>query len=143
MATAQLSAIDKTVDKTNTLLREIEQEFGWPAHRRQQSYAALAAVLHALRDRLPLAEVVQLGAQFPTLVRGLYYEGWDPATTPAKLDRAGFVARVRRNFQYDVEGGAEQVVVTVSQVLRRHVSAGEWRDVQATLSADLRGLIAA
>ena len=143
MATAQLTAIDKTVDKTNALLSEIEHELGWPVHRRQQSYAALAAVLHALRDRLPLAEVVQLGAQFPMLVRGLYYEGWDPTSTPAKLDRAEFVARVRRDFRYDVDGGAEQLIMTVSQVLRRIVSDGEWRDVQATLPAELRKLIAA
>lgn len=142
MATAQLTAIDTTVDKTNKLLSEIEHEFGWPAHRRQQSYAALSAVLHALRDRLPVIEAVQLAAQFPVLVRGIYYEGWDPSSAPAKIDRAGFVDRVRQDFRYDVDGGAERLIMIVSQVLRRHVSDGEWRDVRASVPAQLRDLIA-
>ncbi|WFE20163.1 DUF2267 domain-containing protein [Solwaraspora sp. WMMD937] len=142
MTTAQLTAIDATVDKTNRLLSEIEHELGWPAQRRQQSYSALAAVLHTLRDRLPLAEVVQLAAQLPLLVRGLYYEGWDATSAPTKLDRAEFVARVRRDFPFDVEGGAEQVIRTVSRVLRRHVSSGEWDDVLATVPVELRDLLA-
>ncbi|WFE28602.1 DUF2267 domain-containing protein [Solwaraspora sp. WMMD791] len=141
MATAQLTAIDSTVDKTNRMLTEIEHEFGWPAERRHQSYSALAAVLHALRDRLPLAEVVHLGAQLPMLVRGLYYDGWDPTSAPAKLDRSEFVGRVRRDFRFDVDGGAEQVIRTVADVLRRHVSAGQWQDVAATVPADLRNLL--
>ncbi|MFY1632009.1 DUF2267 domain-containing protein [Solwaraspora sp. WMMB335] len=142
MATAQLSTIDATVARTNRMLGEIEQVFGWPAQRRHQSYVALTAVLHALRDRLPLAEVVHLGAQLPMLVRGMYYEGWDPTSAPAKLDRDEFVARVRRDFRFDVDGGAERLIQVVTQVLRRHVSDGEWRDVRATVPAELRGLLA-
>ncbi|MDG4766278.1 DUF2267 domain-containing protein [Solwaraspora sp. WMMD406] len=142
MATAQLSTVDATVDKTNRMLGEIDQLLGWPAQRRHQSYAALTAVLHALRDRLPVTEAVQLGAQLPLLVRGLYYEGWEPASVPVKLDRDAFVARVRRDVRFDVDGGAVRVIEAVTQVLRRHVSAGEWDDVHSNLPADLRGLLA-
>jgi uncharacterized protein (DUF2267 family) len=41
-----------TEDNTNRLLREIDEAYGWPKERRNQSYATLRAVLHALRDRL-------------------------------------------------------------------------------------------
>ncbi|MFJ5209048.1 DUF2267 domain-containing protein [Streptomyces nigra] len=50
------------VDKANRLLKDIEA-FGWPKERRKQSYAALRAVLHPLRDRLPVETAVQFGAQ--------------------------------------------------------------------------------
>jgi hypothetical protein len=50
-------------DKTNRVLREIEEAYGWPKERRNQSYAALRAVLHAVRDRLTVEETAQLGAR--------------------------------------------------------------------------------
>jgi hypothetical protein len=39
----------------------------------------LGGMLHVLRDRLTIQEAVQPGAQLPMLIRGLYWEGWDPA----------------------------------------------------------------
>jgi uncharacterized protein (DUF2267 family) len=129
-----------TIDKTHRILHEIEDSLGWPRDRRQQSYAALRAVLHALRDRLTVEEAAQLGAQLPMLVRGIYYEGWDPTGMPVKAHRDEFLRRVREQFHYDVPGGVEVVVRAVLGVLRRHVSAGEWANVLAALPQDLVAL---
>ena len=37
-----------------------------------------------MRDRLPPEVAIKLGAQFPILVRGIYYEGWHAAGTPTR-----------------------------------------------------------
>ena len=55
-------------------LAHLDTALGW--HDRQRSYAVLRGVLHAIRDRLPPQEAVDLSAQFPMLVRGFYFEGW-------------------------------------------------------------------
>jgi len=74
---------DKTVHTTNAWLKEIMEATGLD---RRRAYRALAAVLHALRDRLTVDEVAQLGAQLPILVRGLYYDQWHhPAGKPERL----------------------------------------------------------
>jgi uncharacterized protein (DUF2267 family) len=134
-------SFDATMDKTNRLLHDIEQEFGWPRTRRNQSYAALRAVLHALRDRLPVDESAQLAAQLPMLVRGIYYDGWDPSRVPVKMHRAEFEARVRQEFPFDVEGGVEQLIIVVLNALKRFGTAAEWADVKASLPKQLAAVM--
>jgi uncharacterized protein (DUF2267 family) len=126
-----------TVDKTNHILHQIEDAYGWSQSRRNQSYGALRASLHALRDRLAVDEAAQLAAQLPMLVRGIYYEGWDPSRVPIRMNREQFVQRVRQEFRYEVDGGMERLVRTVINALRPQISDGEWHDVRAVMPKDL------
>jgi uncharacterized protein (DUF2267 family) len=137
MADTGFSSFDTTVDKTNHVLHQIEQAYGWPRDRRNQSYSALRAVLHALRDRLTIDVAAQLGAQLPMLVRGIFYEGWVPSDVPVKMDREAFFARIRQEFAYDVEGGIPRLIDTVLQALRPHITDHEWNQLKSTLPRDL------
>jgi uncharacterized protein (DUF2267 family) len=130
-------SIDTTVDKTNRVLREIEEAYGWPKERRNQSYAALRAVLHALRDRLTVDECAHVAAQLPTLIRGIYFEGWDPSRVPVKMHDEEFLRRVRREFSYDVRGGIQPLIQTVLRALRGHVTEGEWDDIKTSMPKEL------
>jgi uncharacterized protein (DUF2267 family) len=130
-------AFDSTLEKTNGILKQIERSYGWSKERRNQSYAALRVVLHALRDRLTVDEAAQLSAQLPLLVRGIYFEGWDPSKVPIKMHRDEFLARIRDEFPFEVPGGTERLAGTTLEALRRHVTDGEWEDVRASLPKDL------
>jgi uncharacterized protein (DUF2267 family) len=136
-----LAAFDTTVDKTNHVLRRIEQAFGWSKDQRKLSYHALRAALHALRDRLPVDESAQLAAQLPMLIRGIYYEGWDPSRVPVKLGREEFLERVRREFRYDDEIDVFQLTQTVLGALREHITDGEWQDIRSTLPSELAAIL--
>ncbi|MET8041360.1 DUF2267 domain-containing protein [Micromonospora sp. NPDC049101] len=137
MADAMISAFESSLDKTNLILKDIENAYGWPKDRRNQSYAALRTVLHLLRDRLPVDESVEFAQQLPVLVRGIYFDGWVPSDVPIKLNRDDFLYEVRQGFPYDAEGGPERVTQVVLDTLRRHVTQGEWQDVKDTMPADL------
>jgi uncharacterized protein (DUF2267 family) len=126
-----------TVDTTNHVLHEIENAYGWPPTRRTQAYAALRAVLHALRDRLTVDEATKFAAQLPILIRGIYYDGWVPSRVPVQMDREQFVRRVRLDFRYQVDGGMERVVRTVVRALEPHVSGGEWKHVKSAMPSHL------
>ncbi|MFI6763153.1 DUF2267 domain-containing protein [Micromonospora sp. NPDC050417] len=141
MANNPYATFEASIEKTNLILQEIEQAYGWPKQRRNQSYAALRTVLQLLRDRLPVQESVQFAAQLPTLVRGVYFEGWEPSDVPIKLNRDDFLYEVGQGFPYEVEGGPEGVVQTVLDALRRHISQGEWDDVRSTMPKDLQPII--
>lgn len=140
MADTNVEEFDNTIQKTNELLKEIEIAFGWE-NRRNQSYAALRAVLHTLRDRLPVEETVQLGAQLPMLIRGMYYEGWNPSRVPVKMDREEFLQRVREQFLFSVESGIEDVIRVVLVALRKFVSFGEAEDIISILPKDIAQLV--
>ncbi|MEU8408245.1 DUF2267 domain-containing protein [Micromonospora sp. NPDC048842] len=137
MADAMISAFESSLDKTNLILKDIENAYGWPKDRRNQSYAALRTVLHLLRDRLPVDESVEFAQQLPVLVRGIYFDGWMPSDVPIKLNRDDFLYEVRQGFPYDAEGGPERVTQVVLDTLRRHVTQGEWQDVKDTMPKDL------
>ncbi|MFF5180404.1 DUF2267 domain-containing protein [Micromonospora sp. NPDC000316] len=137
MADPMISAFESSLDKTNLILKDIEAAYGWPKDRRNQSYAALRTVLHLLRDRLPVNESVEFAQQLPVLVRGIYFDGWNPSDVPIKLNRDDFLYEVRQGFPYDAEGGAERVTQVVLDTLRRHVTQGEWQDVKDTMPKDL------
>ena len=141
MAETGYSSFSTTVDKTNRVLKDIEQAYNWPKERRNQSYAALRAVLHALRDRLTVEEAAQLAAELPMLIRGLYYESWHPSRVPVKMKREEFFARVRQEFPFEVEGGVEPLVQTVIQSLRRYLTDGEWEDVKSVMPKDLAAVL--
>ncbi len=53
-----IQAFERTVQKTNLWLHEIADELKW--EDRQRAYVALCAVLHALRNRLTVAEATDL-----------------------------------------------------------------------------------
>ncbi len=141
MASNPYSTFESSIDKTNLILKEIEQAYGWSKERRHQSYAALRTVLQLLRDRLPIVESAQFAAQLPVMVRGVYFEGWDPTIVPVKLNRSDFLYEVRQGFPYEVEGGVEGMVNVVLDALKRHVTPGEWEDVKSNLPREFGSMM--
>jgi uncharacterized protein (DUF2267 family) len=139
MSVSGLEVFDTTVHKTNGWLRELMDELGWSD--RHKAYLALRATLHALRDRLTVQEVAQLGAQLPMLIRGFYYEGWVPSDTPLKVrHKDQFLALIERQFSDD-EIDTDLVARGVFAVLSRRIADGEIKDVRQVLPSEIRELL--
>lgn len=136
----RVAAFDKTVQKTTAWLVHLEAVMGW--EDRHRTYMTLRAVLHALRDRLPPDEAVELAAQLPMLVRGFYYEGWHPANKPLKYrHKDEFLKQVVKEAVWLEGAEAERAVSAVLEVLTSELGAGgEAGQVRALLPAELREL---
>jgi uncharacterized protein (DUF2267 family) len=131
-----LAAFDSTINTTNAWLHEVMEGMGWTD--RHRAYHALRAVLHALRDRLPVERVAALGAELPMLVRGFYFEGWHPDSGPARLHKKeDFLTHVAAAFRDDRDVNPVKVIRVVLQVLSKHVSAGEIRSVMQGLPGEV------
>ena len=77
MTANRVDIIDGGVEKTHIWLNELAAEL-------RTEDRILRAVLHAVRDRLTVDETAQLSE----LIRGIYYELWDPSTAPASYDHS-------------------------------------------------------
>src|SRR5687767_2291216 len=97
MSTTDLDVFDAAVQQANLWLKQVAEELH--TDNRREAYLALRGTLHALRDNLVIDEAADLAAQLPMLVRGVFYEGWDPSKTPVRdRSRDAFVERVGRAF---------------------------------------------
>jgi len=141
MTRSDVTIIERSVETTNIWLNELSDELG--VDDRRYAYRVLRAFLHTLRDRLTVDEAAQLAAQLPELIRGVYYEGWDPSGTPAGYrDVDTFLRRVEHEAVGLGDTEASFAVSAAARVLRRHVTGGEIDDVLALLPAPLRNLLA-
>ena len=139
MTMTGIEALDTTVHKTNEWLNDIKTGLGW--EDRHRAYLALRTVLQTLRDRLVPDEAMNLSAQLPLLIRGIFFEGYRIAGKPdTEIDLPAFLSRVTEAFQRDPDIDAEQVVRGVFRVLSRRIPKGEIRDVRSQLPKSLQDL---
>jgi uncharacterized protein (DUF2267 family) len=134
--------IDRSAQQAHTWLSRIAAELGVDDQR--DAYRALRGVLHTIRDRLTVEESAQLAAQLPTLIRGIYYEGWKPSRVPETYDDVdSFLERVTDVGRLNGRTQASIATQAVAKVLAANVSPGEFEDVLGMLPESLRRLLRA
>lgn len=139
MNSAQLPSLDHTVQQTNAWLKKLEHDHHF--QDRHHAYSALRAVLHALRDRLTVEQAVHLGAQFPMLIRGIYYEGWhidEKRAAGRQVD--DFAATVAHGLPPQFPRDAVGTTEAVFDILSQELDQGAITKLIAELPVPLRTL---
>lgn len=136
MPSTHLHPMDHATQTANEWLRSVAAQFETGDAR--FVYRITRAWLHAVRDRLPVVEAAHLGAQLPELLRGTFYEGWNPAAVPVDGDVDAFVRRFA-----DEAGVSRQdvpkILWAVSTAFDERLS--NWPKILQLLPADLRALL--
>jgi uncharacterized protein (DUF2267 family) len=126
------------VNATEEWIDDLMRRLGW--RDRSKVYLVVLATLHALRDAVARDEAIYIGAQFPALLRGLYYEGWHPGARPAARSRTAFLERIHDGVHRDPGVDAEEVARAVFALLAARVPAAELEDAQAATPQPLHNL---
>jgi uncharacterized protein (DUF2267 family) len=124
MTTKTIGSLESSLADTYTWLNEIAYELD--DEDRHFALQALRGVLHALRDRLTIDQNAHLSAQLPLLIRGIYFENWDPKPRPdheRTID--GFLEHARPAMTGYPDSALHRAVNAVFRVLERHLSWGE------------------
>lgn len=133
------ASISHTVQQTQEWLKEVEGNAGLA--NETEALSVLRAVMHQLRDRLSIEETAQFSAQLPLLVRGIFYEGWQPTHVPDKSVRTrqdffdGVATRLRPHRL-----PPESMVKAVFAILSHHIDPGEISDIIGQLPDSLKEL---
>ena len=136
MAATGLDVFDKTLQTTNIWLDEVMEVVG---PDRQVAWHTLGAVLRTLRDRIPVGLSAHLGSQLPLLVRGLYYDQWEPERHIDKsrsLDE--FLDHVTEQLENIRPVNVQDGTRAVFNVLSRHLDRGQTVKVRDALPEEIR-----
>jgi uncharacterized protein (DUF2267 family) len=131
--------INKYTAEANRFVNEVAAELGDTSDLEAAGRVTIA-VFHTLREKLSVEESFHLLAQLPTILKGVYIDGWDPTKITSNTDsvqdfidelRAHDIRAAARDF-----GDEEQAVrnfQSVIRVLSHYVSEGEMRHIRQQL----------
>ena len=127
----------------NEILAQLDKELGNKG--REHAGRVLRAVLHALRNRISPEESLQLIAQLPMALKGLYVDGWKLSTIHKSVRTLDdltdeIILEDGRTAWRDFSSKADAMLAlrSVMKVLSRFISAGEWKDIAAVMPEGLR-----
>ncbi|HET9077254.1 MAG TPA: DUF2267 domain-containing protein [Acidimicrobiales bacterium] len=126
-----LEVINKTVAKTYDWVGAVVERAD--LDDLHDGFQVLRAVLHALRDRVEPDVAAHLAAQLPLLLRGVFYEGWDPGRSLQRSSVTEFLARVEREAGLKGTSEAEDATRAVITVIGEEAGYGTVDHLAAVL----------
>jgi uncharacterized protein (DUF2267 family) len=138
MSSNGLDVFDKTIQTTNIWLKEIMDDLG---PDRQLAWHTLGVVLRTLRDRLPPDLGANLAAELPLLIRGAYYDQYNPSDQ-SNRDRSidEFLDPVADALKATRPVDPGDAARAVFKTLVHHVDLGQSAKVRAALPSDIQTL---
>jgi len=139
MSVTGLEVFDRTTQSSVIWVDDVMRDLNWDD--RHKAYRALRSVLHALRDRLPVNDAAHLAAQLPMLIRGLFFEGWQPAKVPIRgRNEKFFLAQIGDDFLFEAETDPRQIATAVFGVIERHITGGQVDQIKRVLPRGIQEL---
>lgn len=129
---------EHAVQRANVWVADVTSALG--SQDRQYGQRVVRAWLHTLRDRLTIEAAVKLGQQLPELLRGIYYDGWEPHLAPVKYNAVEFVYRFSAE-SFVPSSEVPGIVATVTRVFGDRMSPGQLAETLAELPANLRAVV--
>jgi len=139
MHSTGLATLDHAPQVVAEWLNVLQRDLCWTD--RDRAYRLLRATLHAIRDFLSVEDAAGLGAQLPLLIRGIFYEGWKPAHTPAHARSVDdFLELAMRPFGEAPPLEPDIAVQAVFRLLRQKIGRGEYAQMAEAMRHPLRDL---
>jgi uncharacterized protein (DUF2267 family) len=139
MPNTGIPAFSHAAQQAQQWVNELSEDLNW--NDKGRAYRLFKSVLHAVRDWISAEEAADLSAQLPLLIRGVFFEGWDPMKAPAvHRKRADFIARVESDFVNDPLVSPAEDVGKVLALLDRKLPGGEIEQVRQSMPKSMRAL---
>ncbi|KWV57143.1 hypothetical protein AS026_31395 [Rhizobium altiplani] len=103
-------------------IRELSELLGC---EQSVAYEVLRIILHAVRDRLSVDDNAKVGNDLPLLLRGLYFEAWDPMKSHGYDDLRDLPASLLRVLPHTVASDRDVFtkILRLIEDRRRHMKS--------------------
>lgn len=126
------------VETAHEWLAKVARQLG--TDDRRFAHRVLRAWLHAVRDRIGVNSAAHLSAQLPALLRGEFFEGWQPSHVPTGHDPIEFVDQFARSAGV-TRGSVAGLAGLVTDALDALFSPGQLDRIFATFPLALQDLL--
>lgn len=140
-----ITEFNKYAAKGNEVLNLISEDLHIP---QKKAWRILRAVLHAIRNHLSVQGSLQVIAQLPVALKGIYVDQWNSAQRVPRIRHVSqFLDEVRKcdagvaGYDFGNDERAEIVVKGVFGTLSNYLSEGEFEDIIAVMPAELKQFI--
>jgi uncharacterized protein (DUF2267 family) len=138
---------DKFAQEGNTFIKNLAERLGHPDEI-PGTGIVLRAVMHTLRDRLTISEAMDMLAQLPMFLKGIYADNWTYRERPTEIRTLEeFTEEVKRHQdmygenRFDWQMPTKEIVHIVLSELSQYISDGEIRHILSQLPEDIRHLV--
>jgi uncharacterized protein (DUF2267 family) len=142
MSQQKPAIIERAYQDAETWLIDLAERIDQPLDL-HNAYHALRAVLHTMRDNLLPDEAMDVSSQLPTLIRGIYFEGYRlPDKPEPHRSRKQFLEAVEAQLENEDarELDAEKCARAVFALLQQRLDPGQAAQARDMLHGDVQAL---
>jgi uncharacterized protein (DUF2267 family) len=138
--------LEKYAEDGNRFIHEVAEELCIDDHH--QALRITKAVLHAIRDRLPVAEAVEFSQGLPLMLKAIYFDQYDLSQAEMKIrTKARFLEFVRDKDGLSAPAdfrNPQDVVICVQSVcavLERWMDRGQMEQLKELFPLEIRSVL--
>ena len=140
---AELPILENNIHQAMDWIYAIEEACHWNEENQKKAFAVLRAVLHELRNLLPLEQAAHLSAQLPLIIRGIFFENWHPHfVVIQEIKKEDFLTSITEALYPYQNIDAEGTVRSVLHVLGEKLPAGTLEDILKNMPKEIQELYA-
>lgn len=140
--------VEKYVHEVNDYINQLAADLGHPAEQ-QRVLIIWRAVMHSIRGRITLSESFDLMATLPTILRGIYTNGWKYTETPpydynTVEEMKAQVESLQSQYgeqEFDWSKSTDEIISIVLDSLERYFTEGQMDHIRGQLPKDIKSLV--
>ena len=134
----KVTALDHAIDAAHTWINDVAKEFD--TEDREFAYRVLRAWLHTLRDRLTVEASAHFAAQLPDLIRGIFYQAWNPNAVPDKYNAEAYAVRFAREANIALDDVGKAAAAATAAALH-HLPVAQMDKALGQLPTEIRDIL--
>lgn len=139
---------DKFCQEANAFIGKLAQRLGYPEEKKR-TMIVLRAVLHTIRDRITMAESLDLISQLPMILKAVYVEQWKYSEKPPlqyetleEMKRKIKHEQMRLGErQFDWQLSTEEIMSTVIDCLGDYLTQGQINDLRDQMPKEVKDYV--